>query len=306
MSKLKSFFSVLKSGSQLAMTLDANHLTSWLSDEAFSKIAFKQMMGYELNLKNPSTFNEKLQWLKIYDHRPEYTDLVDKIKAKEIVGKKIGQEHIVPIYGAWKRAEEIDFDSLPDQFVLKCNHDQGSVILVPDKGAFDRASAVAELNKKLKRNNFYGTREFPYKNVPPRVFAEQYLQSNITDYKFYCFNGEPRFLYCGMGLTTDHSLKIDFFDLDWNLMPFYRTDYGRLGMVPRPDSLDEMIRIARILSAEVPFVRIDLFAVEGRVYFSEYTLYPAAGFMRFMPEKYDRIVGEWLELPDKTEVENGR
>lgn len=302
MSKLKTVLSLLKNRQGMVIPLDANRLTPWLSDEAFSKIAFKQMMGYKLNLKNPTTFNEKLQWLKIYDHRPEYTDLVDKLKAKEIVGEKIGQEHIVPVYGAWERAEDIDFNSLPDRFVLKCNHDQGSVILVPDKGKLDRESAVAELRGKLKHNIFYGTREYPYKNVSPRVFAEQYLQSDITDYKFYCFNGEPRFLYCGMGMMRAHVGQVDFFDLDWNLMPFYRTDYGRLGMVPRPKCLDEMIQIARTLSAGVPFVRIDLFAVEGRVYFSEFTLCPASGFMKFVPEKYDRIVGEWLKLPDKTEA----
>lgn len=302
MSKLKTVLSLLKNHKGIAIELDANHLTPWLSDAAFSKIAFKQKMGYKLNLKNPVTFNEKLQWLKINDHRPEYTDLVDKIKAKEIVGKTIGQEYIVPMYGVWDRAEEIDFDSLPDQFVLKCNHDQGSVILVPDKRKLDRVRAVAELNKCLNRNIFYGTREFPYKNVPPKVFAEQYLQSDITDYKFYCFNGEPKFLYCGMGMLRAHAGNVDFFDLDWNLMPFYRTDYGRLGMVPKPECLDEMIQISRKLSAGVPFVRIDLFEVEGKVYFSEFTLCPASGFMKFVPEQYDKIVGEWLKLPDQTEA----
>ena len=302
MSKLKTFVSLLKNHQDVFMALDSNGLLRWMSDETYSRLLFKSMMGYELNLKNPQTFNEKLTWLKIYDHRPEYTDLVDKLKAKEIVGEKIGREHIVPIYGAWDRADDIPFDTLPDQFVLKCNHDQGSVILVPDKGKLDRARAVKELNGHLRHNIFNGTREQPYKDVPPRVFAEKYLQNDITDYKFYCFNGDPKFLYCAVGMIRAHVGSVDFFDMDWNPMPFYRTDYARLGRVPRPDSLDEMIGIAKTLSAGVPFVRIDLFAVDGKVYFSEFTLCPASGLMRFVPEEYDRIVGSWLKLPNKAEA----
>ena len=228
---------------------------------------------------------------------PEYADLVDKIKAKKIVGEKIGDRYIVPIYGDWATADEIEFDKLPDQFVLKCNHDQGSVILVDDKNSLDKDKTIKELNKKLKINNFYGCREYPYKHIKPRVFAEKYLESRIVDYKFYCFNGSPRFLYCGQGLTTDHSLKIDFFDLDWNRMPFYRTDYHRLGQIPKPKHLSEMIEISKTLSEGIPFVRIDLFEVNDQVYFSEFTLCPAAGFMPFEPKKYDRLVGDWLQLP---------
>lgn len=299
MSKLKTFFSLIRKPWEMVIPLDSNHLLFWMSDEMFARLAFRGNMGYPLDLENPKTFNEKLQWLKIYDHRPEYTDLVDKLKAKDIVGKIIGKEHIVPVYGEWERADDIPFNDLPGQFVLKCNHDQGSVILVSDKNKLNLGDAVHILNKNLNRNLFYGTREYPYKNIKPMVFAEKYLQDDIVDYKFYCFQGEPKFLYCGKGLTEDHSLKIDFYDLEWNLMPFYRTDYHRLGAVPKPDCLDEMIAIARALSKGVPFVRIDLFAVNNQIYFSEFTLCPASGFMRFVPEEYDRIVGEWLELPEK-------
>lgn len=299
MSKLKTFFSLLHEPWKMIIPLDSNHLLFWMSDEEFAKLAFRGEMGYPLNLQNPTTFNEKLQWLKIYDYHPEYTDLVDKLKAKEIVGKIIGKEHIVPVYGEWKSADEIPFTDLPEQFVLKCNHDQGSVILVSDKKKLNTADTVRIMNKNLKRNIFFGTREHPYKNISPRVFAEQYLQDDIVDYKFYCFNSEPRFLYCGMNMIGDHLGKVDFYDLDWNPMPFYRTDYHRLGSVPKPDCLDEMIEMAHILSKGVPFVRIDLFAVNNKIYFSEFTLCPASGFMRFVPEEYDRIVGGWLELPEK-------
>ena len=196
----------------------------------------------------------------------------------------------------WNNAKEIDLDLLPSNFVLKCNHDQGSVILVRDKNAINRKDIITTLNKKLKRNAYYGTREYPYKNIPPNVFAEEYLGENIIDYKFYCFNGEPKYLYCGQGLTEDHSLKIDFYDLDWKIMPFYRTDYKRLGPIPRPTKLDEMITIARQLSEGVPFVRIDLFEVNDKVYFSEFTLCPASGFMPFVPKQYDRVIGDMLNL----------
>ncbi len=299
MSKLKTFFSLIKNPQKMIVPLDANHLLTWMSDETFSRLAFRGEMGYPLNLQHPETFNEKLQWLKINDHRPEYTGLVDKLKAKEIVGQMIGKEHIVPVYGDWKTADDIPFSELPDQFVLKCNHDQGSVILVKNKNTLDTSEVIRTLNKKLKRNTFYGTREYPYKDIEPRVFAEEYLQDDIIDYKFYCFQGEPQFLYCGMNMIGAHHGQVDFFDLDWNPMPFYRTDYDRLGSIPKPACLNELIDIARKLSKNVPFVRIDLFAIDNTIYFSEFTLCPASGFMRFVPEEYDRIIGKLLKLPVK-------
>lgn len=297
MSKLKTIISLIKTPYKMIQPLGAMGLLNWIPDTYYTKLVFRGEMGYKLDLENPRTFNEKLLWLKIYDHRPEFTDLVDKLKAKEIVGKLIGSQYIVPIYGEWERADDIPFAELPEQYVLKCNHDQGSVIIVSDKELLDEEKTIKTLDRKLRRNLYYGTREYPYKNIQPKVFAEEYLGKDIIDYKFYCFNGEPKFLYCGQGLTEDHSLKIDFFDLDWNLMPFYRTDYHRLGQIPKPTRLGEMIDIARKLSEGTYFVRIDLFEVDGKVYFSEYTLCPASGYMPFVPQEYDRIVGEWLKLP---------
>ena len=297
MSRIGTALKLLKNPCVFIIGLDNNGLTKWMPDSVFARISFRGMLGQKLHLNNPVLFNEKLQWLKVYDHKPEYSMLVDKLKAKEVVGELIGQDYIVPCYGEWKCADEIDFDTLPNSFVLKCNHDQGSVILVNDKNLINKKETIKTLNRKLKHNAYYGTREYPYKSIEPRVFAEVYLGDDIIDYKFYCFNGEPKFLYCGQGLTSDHSLKIDFYDLKWNLMPFYRTDYHRLGNVPRPQKLDEMIAVACTLSKNVPFVRIDLFEVDGKVYFSEFTLCPASGFMPFVPKEYDRIVGEWLELP---------
>lgn len=282
------------------ISLDTRRYLDWMTDRMFAVLAFRGMMGYRLNLKDPKTFNEKIQWLKLYDYRSEYDSLVDKLEAKRIVGERIGESHIVTTYGVWENANSINFDELPNRFVLKCNHDQGSVVLVHDKLELDVEGTISFLNKRLRRNNYYGCRERPYKNIKPLVFAEEFLENDIIDYKFYCFNGDPKFLYCGQGLTVDHSLKIDFYDLNWNLMPFYRTDYHRLGQIPKPRHLSEMIEIAKELSSGVPFVRIDLFEVNDHVFFSEFTLYPAAGFMPFVPEEYDRILGDWIKLPIKS------
>lgn len=296
MSSINSKIRKLLHPLEMVTPLGCRRFLDWMPDSIYCSLVFRAEMGYKLDLKNPLTFNEKLQWLKVNDHRPEYTEYVDKLRAKQIVGQLIGFQHIVPVLGKWEKAEQIQFQDLPDKFVLKCNHDQGSVKLVSDKNELDIQETIKIFSRKLKNNQYYGTREYPYKDIKPYVFAEEFLGSNIIDYKFYCFSGEPKFLYCGQGLTEDHSLKIDFFDLDWNLMPFYRTDYHRLGQIPRPEHLDEMIEIAKKLSVGVPFVRIDLFEVDGKVFFSEYTLYPASGFMPFVPEKYDRIIGDMMDI----------
>lgn len=304
MSKSAVLHRALNHPDQIFLILGTGGYLNWLSDERYLRMLYRFRTGKKLRLDNPITFNEKLQWLKIYDRNEKYPGFVDKITAKEIVGHIIGEKHIVPIYGVWNNADDINFDMLPNQFVLKCNHDQGSVVLIHDKESFDREKAVNFLNSKIKKSPFPGTREYAYKSIVPKVFAEKYLGGAIIDYKFYCFNGEPLFLYCGRGLTADHSLKIDFFDMNWNLMPFYRTDYERLGAIPKPDHFNEMISIAKELSKDIPFVRIDLFEVNDCVYFSEFTLCPAAGFMPFVPEKYDEIVGSWLTLPVMTNNKN--
>lgn len=296
MSKINTFFSIVTGSRKFVGVLGNNGLLNWMSDDKYLKLLYKENLGKELNLQNPVSFNEKLQWLKVHDHDERYFDLVDKIKAKEIVGKIIGEEHIVPLYKIWDNAKAISFEGLPNSFVLKCNHDQGSVLLVSEKNTIDINKVRRDYSKLLKRSPYPGTREYPYKMIKPAVFAEKFLGGNIVDYKFYCFNGEPRFLYCGQGLTTDHSLKIDFYDMNWELMPFYRTDYNRLGMIPRPKHFDLMKSIAKKLSENTTFVRIDLFEVDDVVYFSEFTLCPASGLMPFVPEEYDEIIGDWLTL----------
>lgn len=293
MRSLKEYFNNPKI---ILYSLNNHGWLRFMSDRANIRLFYRLEKGKRLDLKHPTTFNEKLQWLKIFDHNPNHSLMVDKIKAKTMIKHMIGEDFIVPILGVWNNASQIDFNELPDKFVLKCNHDQGSVVLVHDKKTINRAEIVKFLNRHLKINNYFKTREYPYKNIERKVFAEQYLGDNIRDYKFYCFNGTPCFLYVGQGLTIDHSLKIDYFDMNWKPMPFYRTDYERLGMVEKPVHFEEMIEIATILSKDVPFVRVDLFEADNQVYFSEYSLCPASGFMPFVPDEYDAIVGSWLKL----------
>lgn len=276
--------------------LDRRKMLPFIGDKLYVSLDYRLRTGKRLNLKNPVSFNEKLQWLKVYDHNPRYGELVDKILAKKKVGKIIGEQHIVPMYGMWNSTKDINWEKLPQQFVLKCNHDQGSVVIVSDKDNLDIQETNNFIENHLSHNNYYGTREYAYKNIRPMVFAEKFLGGSICDYKFYCFNGMPRFLYVGRGLTVDHSLKIDFFDMDWNNMPFYRTDYQRLGNIPKPKHFDEMQTIAKALAKGTKFVRIDLFEENDQVYFSEFTLCPASGYMPFEPEEYDEIIGSWLKL----------
>lgn len=297
MAKISTAVNAITDPGKFIYSMGRNGLLNWLPDRIYLKLLFRAKKGYKLNLVNPVTFNEKLQWLKLYDRNPRYIPLVDKISAKETIGKIIGTEHIVPILGTWDKASDIDFEKLPNQVVLKCNHDQGSVVIIDNLKEFDTNNAVRFLDSKLKHSPYPGSREYAYAKIKPRVFAEKYLGNQIIDYKFYCFNGTPKFLYCGRGLTADHSLKIDFFDMNWQLMPFYRTDYERLGKIECPSHFEQMKVIATKLSEGVPFVRIDLFEVNDIVYFSEFTLCPAAGYMPFVPEEYDRIVGSWLRLP---------
>lgn len=259
------------------------------------------------NLKNPKTFNEKLQWLKLHDRKPEYTVMVDKHLVKKYVADKIGEEYIIPTLGVWKKATDIDFDSLPDQFVLKWNHDSGSIVVCKDKNTLDRESAIKKLSGKETHNGFLYGREWPYKNIEPCIIAEQYLEDEETkelrDYKFYCFGGKPKFLYVSRGLGGDHKdAEISFYDLNWKKAAFQRGDFKAISVVPKkPERFDEMIQLASVLSENTPFLRVDLYEVNGKIYFSELTFFPCSGFMPFDPPEWDEKIGEMLILPNKTE-----
>ncbi|MBQ4473839.1 MAG: glycosyl transferase [Lachnospiraceae bacterium] len=273
-----------------------------LSDEEFIHRKFRVVMGCEPNLEEPKTFNEKLQWLKLYDHNPKYTDLVDKEKVKEYVSKQIGREYVIPTLGVWDSFEEIDFDALPDQFVLKCTHDSGGLVICKDKSRLDKEAAKQKIDHCLTRNFFYYGREWPYKNVKPRILAEPYLEDahgELNDYKIMCFGGEVKCSFVCTDRFNGKGLKVTFFDKDWERMTFERHYPASSEVIDKPEQYEEMCRLAEILSEGIPFVRVDFYDLDGKVLFGEMTFFPGGGFEEFTPEEWDRTLGDWIVLPPK-------
>lgn len=276
----------------------------FLPDKTYVKLYYKFSMGKKLNLKNPQTFTEKLQWLKVYDHNPLYTTLVDKYAVKPWVAAKIGEQYIIPTLGVWNSFDEIDFDTLPNQFVLKTTHGGGSagVVICKNKDQFDFESAKAKLENSMRISGYEKHREWPYKNVPRRIIAEEYLEpqpelNDLPDYKFFCFNGEP--MYCQVVSGRNTKKGIDFFDLDWIHQPFREPKrYPNADIVPnKPKCLDEMRHLAAQLAEGKAFSRIDFYEVNGKVLFGEITFFPTSGLGVFEPEEYDAILGKMIKLP---------
>lgn len=280
----------------------AEHKVLRLSDKTYIKIYFNHYMNYKLNLNNPKTFNEKLQWLKIHDRNQIYSKLVDKYEVKKYIAEKIGDEYVIPTIKVCENMDNIDLSTLPEKFVLKATHDSGSVKICRSKKDFNFEKVKKELNKSLKKNFYEVAREWPYKDVKPRIMIEQYMedevQKQLIDYKFYCFNGIPHFLYISSGLENHESAKISFLNLDWTFAPFSREDYDSFEKLPpKPKNFENMIEIAKKLSKDFTFIRVDLYEINDKVYFSELTFTPCSGVMPFSPSIYDEKIGELLQLP---------
>lgn len=288
------------------------HLLFFLPDKQFLSLRYRILMGKWIDWKNPKTFTEKIQWLKIYDFKPEYTQLVDKLAVKDYVASRIGNEYIIPTLGVWDKVSDIDWDSLPDQFVLKTTHGGGScgVVICTDKTTFDKEKAIKKLSLSMKANAGNSYREKPYLEVPRRIIAEKYMaekniegkptNKDLSDYKFFCFNGEPE--YCQVIRDRNTTETIDFYDMDWNHVPFVGLNpMAKNGLTPvaKPIHLDEMKDICRKLSKDMKFARIDLYIINDREYFGEITLYPASGFGEFSPDKWDITLGKLIQLPCK-------
>lgn len=260
-------------------------------------------MGKKLDINHPKSFNEKIQWLKLYDRNIEYPSYVDKYEAKKVVSSWIGNDYLIPTLGVWEKYEEINFDDLPDSFVLKCTHDSGSVKICKNKEDIDHQEWKKWFESHLSYNFYYRFREWVYKTIKPKIIAEPYMDSladkGLIDYKFFCFNGSPEFLYISTGLENHSTAKISFYDMQGNEMPFYRSDYNQFHNAVFPDNFSEMKNIAEIIAKNVgsPFVRVDLYSVENKVYFSEITFYPNAGYIPFTPPEYDLLLGEKIILP---------
>lgn len=281
------------------------HFGQWLPDSTYLKLMFRLKMGSRLNLKNPRTFSEKLQWLKLYNRQPEYTTMVDKYAVKEYVAGIIGEEYIMPTLGVWDRPEDINWETLPNQFVLKTTHGGGStgVVICKDKDSFDKQKAIDKLNESLKMDIYHLFREWPYKNVPKRIIAEKFItpspnEDDLPDYKFFCFNGVPKYCQVIGGRNTTET--IDFFDLNWNHQPFHEPrKFPHADPQPQPPQHFElMIWLARKLAANKPFSRIDFYDVNGRVLFGEITFYPTSGMGGFDPKEWDYKFGDLIKLPN--------
>lgn len=302
---LKSYFKDPK----MTKIVILEHFGQWLPDKTYLKWMFRIKMGRRLDLKNPKTYNEKLQWIKLYDRKPEYTMMVDKFAVKDYVAKIIGDEYIIPTLGVWDRPEDIDFDNLPNKFVLKTTHGGGStgVVICKDKDIFDREKAVNRLGASMKQRIYPYLKEWPYKNVSPRIIAEKYIEptvqnDDLPDYKFFCFDGEVKALFVATERqSAGDDVKFDFFDADFNLLPF-RQGHDHANVTPtKPQSFEEMKTIASKLSKGIPQVRVDLYESNGRPLFGELTFFHFGAFMPFEPEEWDYTFGNWITLP-KTKI----
>ncbi len=267
----------------------------------YMKRIFRKRVGYPLNLEKPRTFNEKLQWLKLYDHNPLYTKMVDKHEAKKYVADIIGEEYIIPTLGIWNHFDEIDLDQLPEQFVLKCNHDSGSVVICKDKASLDKKAAKKKLECGLRYNYYYrGGFEWPYKNVKPRIIAEAFMAddygTDLPDYKLMCFGGKVKCSFTCTGRNTENGLHVTFYDREWQKMPFSRHYPAEERPMPKPENYEKMVELAEKLAAPLKFARIDFYDINGRIFFGEITFFPGNGTEEFNPEEWDAKIGDWLEL----------
>ena len=272
-------------------------------DKLYLKMLFRLKMGKKLDLNQPKTYSEKLQWLKLYNRNPLYTSLVDKYSVKEYVSKIIGKEYIIPTLGVWNKFEDIDFSKLPNQFVLKCTHDSGGLVICKDKSKFDIEIARNKIKKSLGRKYDKLYREWPYKNVIPRIIAETYMEDEsgeLKDYKFFCFNGKVKSLFIASDRQKKgEDTKFDFFDRDFNHLPFTNGHPNASDSPQKPHMFEEMIFLAETLSKGFPHVRIDFYEVGTKIYFGEMTFFHWSGFVPFNPESWDYKFGEWLQLPSK-------
>lgn len=279
----------------------ARRLT-FIPDKTYLRLIYLFNMGKPLNLNNPKTFQEKLQWLKINNRLPVMTTMVDKDTVKQFVAKRIGDRYIIPSLGAWNSVDEIDFNQLPEKFVLKTTHGGGGggIVICKNKSTFDRSEAKAILDRSLKHDIYKNFREWPYRDASRRIIAEQLLEmpdnSEISDYKIFCFNGKPRFLKVDFGRFVEH--HANYYDLDWRILPF-----GEEGLmpvpthkIPKPTNLNEMLDIAIKLSSGQPFLRIDLYNIAGQIYFGELTFYPGSGLIHFRPIEWDIKIGDMLNI----------
>lgn len=274
-----------------------------LSDKSFIKKIYRKRTGKKINLHRPRTFFEKENWLKLYDRKPQYTMMVDKYEAKEYVGDIIGENYIVPLLGVWKNASDIDFEHLPNKFVLKCTHNS-DVIICNDKASLDIGAVREKLNQQLKEDYYLKKREWPYKNVTRQIICEQYMENSNGDspieYKVFCFNGTPKLFMVISNRFNSGGLMSDVYDCEWNYLEFIDNGDPCAGDIfEKPRCFDELYKLCELLSKDIPFVRVDFNYWNEHLYFGELTFFHSAGLGSFLPESWEYTIGDWIELPRK-------
>lgn len=308
-------FEIEKKQAQKAMIKTLTELDE-TEYENFLKNLYKERTGKEMDFANPVTFTQKLQWLKLYDDAEDKVKYVDKYLVRKYVEEKIGSEYLIPLISidgkdCFFNADEIDFNKLPNQFVMKCNHGSGYNIIVKDKSALSSkeiANMKKQLNLWLKEQFAYKNGlEIVYKNVKPCITIEQFMafDDDLPDFKFFCFDGKPHLLYYMQNYTMHHKLgELGFFDMDFNLLDVCRNDYGRLKKIPeKPADFEKMKQLAEVLAEGFPHVRVDLYSIQGKVYFGELTFFTSSGFFSFNPDSYDKKFGELIKI-DQSKREN--
>ncbi len=279
----------------------------WIPDKKYLQFIFRIIMKKKLNLDNPITYSEKLQWIKLYDRNPLYIRLVDKYEVKEYIRNIIGDEYVIPTLGVWDKVEDIPFDQLPSQFVLKCTHDSGGIIICKDKNKLDLKKTKKDLNKYLHKSFYWFGREWPYKQVKPRIIAEKYMEDSKTqelrDYKFFSFDGQVNALFIATGRQDPNDeTRFDVFDENFNHLDLVN-GHPQANIIPdKPECFEKMKSLARKLSSGLPHVRVDFYDIDGEVYFGEMTFFHWSGLKPFEPEKWDEVFGSWITLPEKTNL----
>ncbi|MDT2848674.1 ATP-grasp fold amidoligase family protein [Vagococcus carniphilus] len=276
-------------------------LSRLLSDETFLKIQYKYVTGEKLNLDSPKSFNEKLQYLKIEQREPIFTEVADKFKVREYVSSTIGQEYLIPLYGVYDSFDEINFQDLPDEYVIKTNHNSGGYFLVPDSKKININAARSKLEPMLKKNYYYFTREWPYKNIKPKLICEKYLRENddmeLRDYRFFCFDGEVKFIAVDLSIVDKSKVRRNLYDKNWKLLDeeiSYERDLTE--KIPKPKNLSEMIDLAEKLSSNFKHVRVDLYNINNKIYFGELTMYHQSGYGDIRPQSFNKLMGSWIKL----------
>lgn len=296
--KITKYTPYIRNPLKLTLTLGRKGFLKFVPDKVYLKLVYFGEIGKKLNLIGPVTYNEKLQWLKLYNRKPEHCVFVDKYAVREYIKSTIGEEYLIPLISVYDNVNAINWNQLPKKFVMKCTHGSGSNIICEDKDKLDVKDAIKKLNKWMKINWYWYGREWPYKNLKPRIICEEYLMDNIIDYKFMCFNGEPKLVqvHCN---RAQENYSLDFYDMNWHKTDIKRCGKESAGLVEKPKRFDEMMGLVKALSRDDIHVRIDLYEVADRIYFGEKTYFSASGFSPYAKEEHDKLLGSFIELPNE-------